>query len=159
RLQDLPLNVGDWKGRPLQLDPDAMAKTEAAGYVARVYHHNAKGDAHLLLLCGRPGPISLHTPDPCFPRSGLSTDRAPERIAVDPKKAAEAQFLAARFRGQGAGRKLVRVFWSFTDGSGWQVPDNPRVTFGRASVLYKLYLMRDLEKADEKVKDDPARDL
>src|SRR5262249_13466637 len=107
----------------------------------------------------RPGPISLHTPDVCFPGSGLSSDGTPERITVDRKNAAEAQFLAARFRGQRGGNKLMRVFWSFTNGTGWQVPDNPRVTFARAGVLYKLYLMREMEKAEEKVKDDPARDL
>ena len=159
RIQEFPLDIGDWKGRPIELDADAIARAEAAGYVARVFRHPAKGEVRMLLICGRPGPISLHTPDVCFPGSGLSLDAEPDRVNVAPKDAAAAQFNVARFRGSGPGRQLLRVFWSYTEGSGWKVPENPRVAFGRAGIVFKLYLMRDMEKADENVKGDPARDL
>src|SRR5262245_25371792 len=78
RLQEFPLDVGDWKGQPLELDADAMAKAEAAGYVARIFRHPTKGEVRMLLLCGRPGPVSLHTPDVCFPGAGLAFDAEPE---------------------------------------------------------------------------------
>jgi hypothetical protein len=89
----------------------------------------------------------------------LSQDAEPDRVNVAPKDAAAAQFIVARFRGARPARQLVRAFWSFNDGDGWRVPDNPRVAFARAGILYKLYIVRDMEKAEENVKDDPARDL
>jgi hypothetical protein len=159
RLQELPLDVGEWKGRTLELDADAMAKTEAAGYLARVYQHRTKGEVRIILLCGRPGPVSLHTPEVCFPSSGLLMTAEPERCNVAPKTGRDAQFLAGRFRRSAETSQSLRVFWSFRDENGWRVPDNPRVALARAGILYKLYLMRDMEKADQNVKDDPTRDF
>jgi hypothetical protein len=159
RLQEFPLDVGEWKGRPIELDADAMAKTEAAGYVARVLRHHTKGEIHMILICGRPGPIALHTPDVCFPGSGFAWDPKPDRLDLVTKEGMDAHFLAERFRKSGPPPQSLRVFWSFTNGNGWKVPDNPRVAFGNSGILYKLYLMRDMEKPDENVKDDPTRDL
>jgi hypothetical protein len=159
RLQEFPLEVGEWKGRPIELDPEEMAKAEAAGYIGRVFRHHTKGEVRMILICGRPGPVSLHTPDVCFPGSGLSQDSEPDRANVALKDAPASQFIVARFRGSGPARRLVRAFWSFNDGEGWKVPDSPRVAFARAGILYKLYIVRDMEKVDENVKDDPARDL
>src|SRR5262249_16143488 len=159
RLEDFPISLGEWKGRSLESDPDEMAKAEAAGYVARVFRHHTKGEVRMILICGRPGPISLHTPEVCFPGSGFSMDAEPERCKVSLKNADDPNFLVGQFRSSGPVRRLVRAFWSFSDGGGWKVPDNPRVAFGRANILYKLYLVRDMEKPDENLKNDPARDL
>jgi hypothetical protein len=159
RLQEFPLDVGDWEGGPIELDAEVMARAEAAGYVWRVFRHRTKGEVNMLLICGRPGPISVHTPEVCFPGSGLSLNAEPDRWTLKFKNAADAQFLVARFHKSGPARQWLRVFWSFTDGNGWQAPNNPRVTFARAGILYKLYLMRDMMKVDESVKDDPANEL
>src|SRR5262249_52111471 len=140
-------------------DAEIMAKAEAAGYVGRVFQHRVKGEIRMILICGRPGPVSLHTPDVCFPGAGLSLDAEPERAKVALKDTSDAQFMAARLRGSGPARQMIKVHWSFTDGSGWKAPDNPRVAFGRADILYKLYIVRELEKPDESVKHDPALDF
>jgi hypothetical protein len=95
----------------------------------------------------------------CFPGSGLALVAEPERCKISLKGADDAHFLVGQFRNSGPVRRLLRNFWSFNDGDGWKVPDNARVAFARAGILYKLYIVRDMEKADENVKDDPARDL
>jgi hypothetical protein len=159
RLRGFPTNLGKWAGRPLELDPVLMTQAEAAGYVARVFRHHTKGEVRMILICGRPGPISVHTPEVCFPGSGMAMEAKPAHHIFSSRDTDHADFLVGQFRNSGPVRRFVRAFWSFNDGSGWKTPGEPRVAFGRARILYKLYLVRDLEKPDESLKDDPARDL
>ena len=62
----VPETIGDWTGLSQQLDPRVMEIAEIDGYLMRRYV-NDRGDAvSVLLVCGRPGPISVHTPDICY---------------------------------------------------------------------------------------------
>ena len=36
----------------------------------------------VLLLCGRPGPVSVHTPDLCFPGAGFQEAGEPTRCPI-----------------------------------------------------------------------------
>ena len=54
---------------------------------------------------------------------------------------------------------LLRVFLSWGHKGVWSVPANPRFTFGGKSYLYKLYVVREMAKADEPLEQDPATEL
>src|SRR5437764_13900048 len=71
RLDKLPLNFGDWQGTDYQVNPAALALGEIVNYKQRLYRNRSTGQEFtVLVVCGKPGPISVHTPEVCFPGAG-----------------------------------------------------------------------------------------
>jgi exosortase len=149
RLADVPLTVGEWDGEALALDPHHQAIGEIRGYLLRRYvHRSRKTVLSVLLVCGRPGPISVHTPDVCYRGSGFAPDAPPERRTVE-TDAPPAEFWTATFRQRDAVPPTrLCIFWAWNDKAGWRAVDYPRLTFARAPALYKLYVVRETAAAD-----------
>src|SRR4051812_35665079 len=73
RLAEIPLTLGEWQGTSGELDPRQAVKAELSGSILRQYTHKSNGTTlTVLLVCGRPGPVSVHTPDVCFAGSGFT---------------------------------------------------------------------------------------
>lgn len=157
RLGKVPLEAGDWLGQ--NLEADSRLLTDAYGVLYRRYVNRRTGKAvTLYLLCGRPGPVSVHTPDVCYGASGFIVTPLGRQACKGggaPVKMDAAQMVKKR----SSEHLRLRVFWSWSAEGPWVVPDNPRVAFARHPVLYKLYLIRDLAQANEPVEDDPCLDL
>jgi hypothetical protein len=157
RLSALPLTAGEWDGQALEINPREMRQAQANGFLNRRYVNRRSGSAvSLLLLCGRPGPISVHTPDICFPGAGYVEAAAPEQYTAPD---GGGQFWVRRFEKQAAVPVPVRVFYGWTTSGAWEAPDQPRLAFTGRPVLYKLYLVRELARKDEALERDPALDL
>src|SRR5437588_276131 len=110
-LRQLPLELGDWKGQELPVDPREAGKVSA--YLYRRYFHQRSGAVvSVILASGRPGPVSIHTPDVCYVASGYeSATWQAYTPALDPSLPA-AQFKTAHFiKTKSAGQMHVRVFW------------------------------------------------
>ena len=115
---------------------------------------------NVLLVCGRPGPISVHTPDICYaPESGyafLPGEPGPGPLAYgSPSRSAET------WRGDFIKQNSVtpsglRIFWSWSIGDGWKAPTNPRLAFARSRFLYKLYVIRETSGTAGPAEDDPG---
>lgn len=145
RLDLVPMDFGDWVGRPVEMDRRQLEAAGIAGSVMRRYENRRDGRAlDVLLVCGRPGPISVHTPDICYAGAGyaLQADQARTPLSYgDPRRAAEAW--RGDFLKQGSVTASgLRIFWSWTDGGGWTAADNPRLAFVGRRALYKLYVIR-----------------
>src|SRR5689334_4408569 len=83
RLESLPLKVGAWEGEPLTLDEKQITRAGVRGYLLRRYVHRATGRAlTVLLVCGRPGPVSVHTPDVCYASAGYTMPEPPVRESL-----------------------------------------------------------------------------
>src|SRR5439155_15150223 len=110
----------------------------------------------ILLVCGRPGPVSVHTPDVCYEGVGYEMAAAPVRYAArEGSSAAPAQFWMADFEKQRAAVPVrLRILWSWHAAGAWQAPDDPRLTFARFPVLYKLYVIREMASGDERLEED-----
>ncbi len=139
RLAALPANFGDWQGEEQTLDAKQQERAGIAGYVLRRYQNRRGGEqVTLFLLCGLPGPVSVHTPDVCYEGSGFA-----RAGAVGEYRAGDAAFQVAEFREQNTPVPArLRVYWSWSADGTWQAPRFPRWTFARATVLYKLYAVR-----------------
>jgi hypothetical protein len=151
RLETIPMVVGEWHAeeeRPIS--DEELTKAEALGHISRTYRHRIKGEVDLLLLCGRPGPIAVHTPDICFRGNGFKLEGDAKSVPM-----AQGDFGMIRVGKAKLLAEHLRVFWSWNSGKGWSVPKNPRITFAGNKFLYKLYVVR-TEKPDESVNDDPA---
>ena len=159
RLQDVPMALGEWDGHSLELGNEELTAAEAAGYLRRRYVNRVTGSAvSLLVLCGRPGPISVHRPEICYPGAGFETVGAPSRFS-EPALAGS-EFLVYRFQKPRATLPVnVRLLHSWSATGVWTVPDDPRMTFARHPVLYKLYVIRELPRGDEPLQDDPLLDF
>ncbi|MCC6420729.1 MAG: exosortase-associated EpsI family protein [Gemmataceae bacterium] len=143
RLDRLPLNLGEWQGEEVPMKN--RQSSGLAGCLARRYVHRPTGKAVTIFLgCGRPGPVSIHTPDVCYAASGFEVE-AKKEVALPADSACPgAAFYTSMLRHtRGGDRTQMRIFWSWHADGKWEVAENPRFTFARQQILYKLYVIRE----------------
>jgi hypothetical protein len=161
-LDYMPGAVGRWHPAAAPLDPREIRGAGAAGAWSRTYtfgRHGAK--ARVIVLCGRPGPLSVHRPEHCYRGAGFEMASVPARCVVKaPGGSSLAEVWTARFTGQDeSGPRQLRIFWTWYAGGHWQAADWPRFRFARYPVLYKLYVVTEAAGDDEDVENDPGMDL
>jgi hypothetical protein len=160
RLDNVPRSIGEWDGQDLPVESKHLQVAEATGCLARAYVHRRTGEVvSVVVVCGRPGPVSVHTPDVCYRDNGHGLVETPEKfLAAVPGR--QAEFWTARFRkGDTALPTYLRVFWSWNGGGGWKAPANPRLEFARRPALYKLYVIRQLAQLEEAPGKDPCTEF
>jgi hypothetical protein len=150
RLERIPLDVGGWRGQPFEVDPEQMASAHVAGYAARRYESPSRMQSvTAVVLCGRTGPLAVHTPDICYQGAGYEAEGPPGRFSFRPSGADdEAEFRVMTFRKEGEQLGQLRLFWTWSGGDHWLAPTNPRWTFARHPILYKLYVLREKRSDD-----------
>src|SRR5215831_4661092 len=73
-LDRVPRTVGDWQAEPLA--SDVRDDQGLPGQLYLRYVNRKSGDSiTVALVCGRPGPVSIHTPDVCYGASGYKVGR------------------------------------------------------------------------------------
>jgi hypothetical protein len=142
RLTGVPRNVGEWEGTDQEMNPREFVVAELRGAVWRHYTHRRSGEAvTVLLVCGRGGPVAVHTPDVCFAGQGFALQGRAERRSLT-TTAGPAEFHAGRFEKPGpVGAEACAVLWAWTVDGAWEAPTNPRVRYAREQAVYKLYLI------------------
>src|SRR5437867_1651463 len=158
--QNEPMIVGDWKGEPTGPIPDQeLVIGEIAGYFSQNFRHNGH-EIHVLIVCGRPGPISVHSPEVCLGGEGFALDGPKQRLVVElapPDK--PVQLWVGQFYNYDGGiRKDRRQFWTYSPNGAWTAEEKPRLNFARFPALYKIYIMRQ-SRPGEKLEDDPTLDF
>jgi hypothetical protein len=152
RIQKLPLTLGKWQGETMELNQGVVERAGFTGYVFRRYTNEGSHAAvTMLLACGLPGPLSVHTPEVCYGASGYSLTGNPERWTPNQSDSATtAEFWKATFvrRDPNVSDKL-RVVWSWNHKGIWGTADSPRWTYAGAPVLYKLYVTQEYSPRDD----------
>jgi exosortase len=160
RVEGLPMTVGNWKGTPATLDRREMLAAGLDGFVLRTYKNEATGKSlTLLLVCGRPGPVSVHTPEICYPGAGYEIVQAhPVKIQVGAESGGD--FVMADFeRRETIPADRLRIYWSWNASGTWSVPESPRIVFAPHPVVYKLYLISAVTKYREQSTEDGMADF
>lgn len=156
RLKAVPMTLGDWDGQEAALDAREQEAADISGYLLRRYINRRTGSmVSLLLVCGRPGPVSVHTPETCYRGAGyeLMGDRARHINSSLP----DSTFWACRFQKvQTAVPEYLRIVYSWGAGGQWSAPENPRLAFFQHPALYKLYVTRPMGDSAEPLEDDPV---
>jgi hypothetical protein len=158
RVSRVPLTVGDWHGRDLEADPEPFAQARAEAYWVRRYENAAKGQAvTVILMCGRSGPLAVHTPDVCYRGAGYEMAGPAVSIPVPVAGAAEpGRLWTGRFEKEQPGAVgQLRLFWTWSADGTWQAPTSPRLTFAGRPALYKLYVLRETA-TEEPLAGDPT---
>jgi hypothetical protein len=153
-LPQVSMEFGDWQG--VRLDSESRDLDGASACLNRRYTHHLTGArVTILLLCGRPGPISIHPPDSCYAAGGYDVIAPTTFNAAD--ASAGAEFRVARMRKKRASdQNQLRIFWAWNNGGGWRVPADPRMTYASSKVLFKLYVIRELADFEEPLDNDPS---
>jgi hypothetical protein len=149
----------DWDVEGGELNARVVEIAELEGYLNRRYVHRPTGAIiSVLLVCGRAGPISVHTPDVCYGGAGYAEVGAP-RPFKGPGEL-PAQFEVRDFlQSNAATPTRLRIFYAWGARGKWSVPSRPRIAFSSEPVLYKLYAVRQMNKADEPVEKDLTIEL
>jgi hypothetical protein len=145
RLAAIPLEVGNWQGEDGDLDPRAARQADIRAALVRTYANRQTGAAlNVLLVAGRSGPIAVHSPEMCLGGSGFSIKgkKTREPIAGAGLSGDDAFWVAQFHKADAAVPEVIEVTWAWTAGGDWQAVENPRLTFARKRVLYKLYVTR-----------------
>lgn len=158
RLDKVPTRFGDWEGRDQKIDGRELEAAGIVGYVMRLYENRRDGNAvSVLLVCGRPGRISVHTPDVCYAGAGFVAAQQPERLGVTLPDRPPAEVMWADFVKEKASVPTqLRIFWSWSAGGPWAAPENPRLAHASHRALYKLYAIRESSGAPGPVEGDPG---
>jgi len=153
RFPAIPMEFGNWSGQPVDRKP-GRGEELFVGNMQRCYTNTETGETVMMaLVCGRPGPISIHTPDICYGGNGFEIGPS-SRVAVPGTSAEFWSMDASRSR---AGEETrLRVYWGWCPGDGWSAPEDPRVVFARHPVLHKLYVVRELVNVGEPTREDPC---
>ena len=163
RLADVPASIGDWVGEDQEVDARQLARAEAAGHLARRYVQRRTGaEVSVFIICGRPGPVAVHTPDICYGGLGFRVAEKPAKYKVE----GNAEMPSAEFT-KGNFVKADPVAQRRSSGStgrgrpapaGKRRPD-PRLTFGGSQALYKLYLVYHAVPGTDLPEHDPCQDF
>jgi len=159
KLARVPLSLEDWEGRDVQVE--RRPGTEMAGELHRRYVHRRTSQVvSIFIVCDRPGPVSIHTPDVCYEAAGYEVQSPTTFVPQLGSDAPAAQFRTARFRKKvTVDPTFLRIFWSWNATGAWQAPDDPRWAFPSQAALFKLYLIRETTGADEPLETDPCVEL
>jgi hypothetical protein len=163
RLSQVPLVLGEWVGQDLDLDWDQLGPVTGSLY-RRYVNQRTASTVTVFLVCGRPGPVAIHSPDVCY-RAGGYELLALEKYSL-PSATASGEFFTSLLRRTRASEQhQLRIFWSWYAGGSWSVPHNPRLAFARHGALCKLYLLHEIggtgigETGETPVPADPCVEL
>jgi Protein of unknown function (DUF3485) len=161
RLAEVPSTFGDWAGVDLEVDARMLERAEAVGFLSRRYVHRNGAEVSVFMICGRPGPVSVHTPDICYGGLGFHVVESQHPYHVNPAgETPAADFIWANFeKPEAVMPQRLRIYWTWKAGRGWQAPSDPRLTFGGAPALYKLYITCRPAPGSEQSEQDPCRDF
>jgi hypothetical protein len=158
RLDAVPQDLGDWHGEKQVFDADDLRRAGIRGHSGYRYRNAATGERiSLLIVCGRFGPISVHTPDICYGAAGYTAigDRVQKKISVGSDRTQSVW--ALQFKAPPTSSAApIEVNWVWNGGKGWVAPENSRWAFSGYPVLYKLYVVRELPVKAATQQSDPS---
>jgi hypothetical protein len=159
RLEAVPARVGDWRATDLPYEPEDLARAGIKGGLFRRYENARTGAAvSVLLVCGRGGPISVHTPDVCYGAAGYAAAGAPAKrdVRVGPGDE-RVGFWALQFaKPDAVVPTRLEIYWAWSAGGVLEAPDNPRFKYARAPAVYKLYVVREFAPTSRAAKENPC---
>jgi hypothetical protein len=157
RLADLPADVGSWKGEPVKQDAEDLQQAGALAHYSRAFTDPETGEqVMVLLLAGRAARMVVHQPEHCYRSAGFEMSGQPLSLKVTLRGGEEAELWTGLFsRDDPGGAQQLRIFWTWFSGERWEAPANPRLSFARRKVLYKLYVIRNVTGSTP-LPDDPC---
>ena len=158
-LQSFPLEFGSWKGEVLNQGNEKNSGLAAS--ISVTYHHQLTGKQVTVFLgCGRPGKVSIHTPDVCYAASGFDVEQPSTESFSTGSDSKSGRLFTARFKkNKGGEQTLLRIYWTWYADGEWTVSENPRIQYHGHKILYKLYVIHELDNLGDPPSPEVCADL
>jgi hypothetical protein len=158
RLEQVPLELNDWQGRDVPMEPAVIERAGLAACWTRRYQQAHTGrSVTVVLMCGRAGPTSVHTPEACYGGAGYRRTGASVRTNTAAATGMPAEFWTADFaKDSAAVPSYLRIVWGWGVDRVWSAPQRPRLSFAGHEALFKLYVLRETTGAHEPFTHDPC---
>lgn len=159
RVASVPMAFGDWETRDNQeFSPQIMKQLQCAGYVNRSYVNRKTAEiVQVALLAGPAGPISVHTPEVCYPALALDEAEPAQKDKVRDNDVPREEFRRVLFRSRGLDATYLRVWYAWRGEKGpWSVPNLPRVTLASEPMLYKIQVANASQSEPSTQVEDPC---
>jgi hypothetical protein len=160
RLENVPMNIGEWEGTDDQQDPQILEVAGVVGAVSRTYTHRYTSDkVSIFLVCADRRAVSTHTPDKCYQAAGFKVAEPPQpyhlsttSLAGDggdtgkqtksEERAGEITLLNGAYVLESPhGTQRQRVFWAWSKDGTWIAPEgDARWKLRGSDAWYKLYI-------------------
>ena len=140
QLLKVPKNVGEWQLRKeSELNETALNLLQCNAYLYRTYERPGTGDFVVVaLLLGPPGPISVHTPEVCYPAREYDVKESRKQIKFAGGKGQT--LWSTLFQSKTVDAQLLQVAYAWSDGGEWQAFDDARWPNLGKSHLYKIQI-------------------
>lgn len=151
RLDEIPHQFGEWTSTENEISQRELQIAEAVGHFTRTYVNSETGkQISVMILCGKPGPISVHPPTVCFVGAGWGLESDPTITNFEPDNAS---FWTGRFGKNKDGQRIVmETKWGWSSTSNWKAFDNARLETAGQAFLYKMYISAAVIQSDNNVK-------
>ncbi|MDA7503499.1 EpsI family protein, partial [bacterium] len=150
RLDEIPRQFGDWTSTENEMSLRELQIAEAVGHFTRTFVNSKTGkQISVMILCGKPGPISVHPPTVCFVGAGWGLESEPTVTNIEPE---DGSFWAGRFSKNKDGQRIVmETKWGWSSSSHWKAFENARLETAGQSFLYKMYISAAVIQSSENV--------
>ena len=153
----IPMKIGDWQGEPLDYNP--VQQMGISRQLFRRYRNARTGaEVTVVMLCGRAGPVCIHTPDVCYGANGYAV-QTPTEVKIRQGKRVATLFTADAVKTRTTKKTTLRLYWGWYENGEWKVSAQPRLQFAKGrNVLYKFYVIREVQ-APTALDADPGKDF
>ena len=162
RIADVPTTIGAWQAHEEETDAAAFEQAGAKGYWTRTYvNQRTRESVLVILMCGRPGKMSVHTPEVCYRGAGYELEGQPAAFPIKNEQGkATNQMWTAPFTKTAAITTHLRLYWAWNSRGDWEASASPRWRFRGEPFLYKLYVSRDTgEEPNVTAEADPTAEF
>jgi hypothetical protein len=158
RLDNVPLQVGNWKGTlGEKLDERTRKAAEAEGDIQITYENEDHERVKVFIVCGRLMGVMKHRPDRCYPAHGYK--ESGERMQHSVVTGADGQGPKAHFQTASYSRDVqrdARLFWSWSDDGYWKAPDDLRSDFRRTKPVFKVHFENEVVDPKQSLDGTPS---
>jgi hypothetical protein len=141
-VQPLPDRFGNWRlVEETPFSEDVIEILQCPAYICRNYRNDQTGDTiNVLVVVGRAGPISVHTPEICY--SNADYQVVGDRTALNVRDHAQQEHSLwdVRLEANDVNATQLRVLYGWSTGGSWMASPRARFEFGGAPYLYKIQL-------------------
>jgi hypothetical protein len=162
-LKNVPLEIGEWTGKDLDVTEEVRDTAGAVGCISREYTNGRTGErVNLWLIVGHARDISAHTPEICYRGSGFTMRSDTNSLYPFTGQHEPAHFWTNTFTKEDINsRELIRVYWAWHNPQpgapvAWAAERYPRWKFGNTRALFKMYFTSRMKEPGETAEDSAA---
>jgi hypothetical protein len=159
-LRDVPLELGPWRGRPEDLDPQIARRTGQTDHIFRTYVDTRTGVAlDLIVLYGPAVELKEHAPDQCYPAAGFTIAEGPELRQVATAPGPIPFYALVVTKGEGVQAQRQEVYYTWRYGGRWTPLRGSQKQFERIPAMYKVHLARRLAGSERRDIGNPCQEF